>query len=81
VDGRFKEWLGKQERLGKKFTKEQFEWLSMIKNHISTSISIGIEDLELSPFYEKGGPVKVYQLFGADLNKIIEELNTILVGV
>ena len=27
VDENFKEWLAKQERLGKKFTKEQLEWL------------------------------------------------------
>ena len=30
----------------------------MIKNHIATSLSIGIDDFELSPFYEKGGGAK-----------------------
>ena len=68
VDEKFKEWLGKQERLGKKFTKEQLEWLSMIKNHISTSLSVDMDDFEFSPFYEKGGAVKIYQLFGTRLD-------------
>ena len=27
----------------------------MIKDHIATSLTIGNEDFELSPFYEKGG--------------------------
>jgi type I restriction enzyme, R subunit len=44
VDENFKEWLDKQERLGKKFTKEQLEWLKMIKNHISTSLSVNIDE-------------------------------------
>jgi len=80
VNEKFKEWLGKQERLGKKFTKEQLEWLKMLKNHISTSLSVNIDDFELSPFYEKGGAVKVYQLFGKDINNIINELSRILVS-
>lgn len=79
VNEKFEEWLTKQERLGKKFTKEQTDWLQMIKNHISTSLTVGLDDFELSPFYEKGGAVKIYQLFGKDLNKILNELNEVLI--
>lgn len=79
VDEKFKQWLEKQERLGKKFTKEQLEWLSMIKNHIATSLMVEIDDFELSPFYEKGGAVKVYQLFGKDLNTILNDINEVLI--
>jgi type I restriction enzyme R subunit len=79
VDQKFSKWLGKQERLGKKFENGQLEWLTMIKNHISTSVTITKDDFELSPFYEKGGPVKVYQLFGRDLDYIMSELNEVLV--
>ena len=50
----------------------------MIKNHIATSLSIDMDDFELSPFYEKGGQVKVFQLFGSDLNNILDELNEVL---
>jgi type I restriction enzyme R subunit len=51
------------------------EWLTMIKNHIATSLSIGMEDFEYPPFFEKGGAVRVNQLFGQQLNGILEGLN------
>lgn len=38
----------------------------MMKDEVAASLSIGIEDFEYAPFHEKGGPVKFYQLFGAD---------------
>jgi len=72
VDRRFNGWLTQQERV---FSSEQMEWLNLIKDHIATSLSIEMEDFEYAPFHEKGGPVKVYQLFGNDLNLILEELN------
>ena len=75
VDRRFNEWIVQQEGLGKKFTSEQTEWLTMIKEHIATSLSIGMDDFEYAPFYEKGGAVKIYQLFGQQLDGILEELN------
>jgi type I restriction enzyme R subunit len=75
VEQRFTEWLAQQDGLGKRFTAEQREWLKLIKDHIATSLSIGMDDFEYAPFYEKGGAVKVYQLFGQQLNGILEELN------
>jgi type I restriction enzyme R subunit len=78
VNYRFNDWFIKQEVLGKRFTPEQKEWLNMIKEHIATSLSVGIDDFENVPFNQKGGAVKAYQLFGQELNKILEELNTVL---
>jgi type I restriction enzyme R subunit len=78
VNYRFNDWFIKQEVLGKHFTPEQKEWLNMIKEHIATSLSVGIDDFENVPFNQKGGAVKAYQLFGQELNKILEELNTVL---
>jgi type I restriction enzyme R subunit len=75
VDRRFNKWLAQQEGSGKKFTSEQMEWLTMIKEHIATSLSIGVDDFEYAPFHERGGAVKLYQLFGQQLNGILEELN------
>ncbi len=80
VSRRFEEWLSTQEKSGTKFTSEQKEWLAMIKDHIAASLSISMEDFEYAPFYEKGGPVKVYQLFGQQMNNILEELNGALVA-
>ncbi len=71
-------WLNNQESHGTHFTPEQKEWLNMIKQHITTSLSINIDAFELSPFNQKGGAIKAYQLFGQQLNKILEELNTVL---
>jgi len=34
-----------------------------------------MEDFEFAPFIQKGGRAKVYQLFGQELNEILEELN------
>ena len=66
VDRNFKAWLTQQ------------EWLTMIKNHITTSLSINIDAFELSPFNQKGGAVKAYKLFGNQLNNILQELNMVL---
>ena len=78
VNRNFNAWLNKQEQQGTKFTPEQQEWLNMIKQHITTSLNINLDAFELSPFNQKGGAVKAYQLFGQQLNDILEELNTVL---
>jgi type I restriction enzyme R subunit len=78
VDARFNIWLSEQEREGKRFTPEQKDWLMMIKDHIATSLSISMEDFELAPFYEKGGAVKFYNIFGKGSNSLLEELNEVL---
>ena len=67
-----------QEQAGVKFTQAQTEWLVMKKDHIATSLTIGTEDFELSPFYEKREVVKAYQLSGNGLNNILDELNEVL---
>jgi type I restriction enzyme R subunit len=75
VEERFQTWLSEQEAAGRKFKPEQMEWLRMIKDHIATSLSIGMDDFELAPFNQKGGAVKVYQLFGKELDGILKDLN------
>ncbi len=68
-------WLGQQENTGKKFTDEQEHWLEMIRDHIAANLSIEKDDFDYAPFAQEGGIGKVHQLFGEQLNKIIEELN------
>jgi type I restriction enzyme R subunit len=80
VDFRFNEWLKQQDKLGNKFTSEQLQWLQMIKNHIATSLSITMDDFDYAPFYEKGGRIKAYQYFGKELDKILEDMNEVLVA-
>jgi type I restriction enzyme R subunit len=79
VNQRFNDWLVEQEKQARRFTSEQLEWLNMIKGHIATSLTIGIEDFENVPFNQRGGAIKANKLFGKGLNKLLEELNTVLV--
>jgi len=79
VNERFKQWISKQEDLGREFTPQQMEWLTMIRDHIATSLSITTDDFEYVPFADKGGAVKAYQLFGDELDRILNELSEQLV--
>jgi type I restriction enzyme R subunit len=58
-----------------KFNSEQMDWLRMMKEHIITSFHIEKEDIDYSPFDSKGGLGKMWQLFGEQIDNIIEELN------
>jgi len=79
VDENFKNWIFKQNAgQHNRFTPEQMEWLRELKNHVITSYHIEIEDLDYTPFDEKGGRSKMYQLFGAEMTDIINELNEVL---
>jgi len=78
VNERFEKWIKQQEQQSKKFTPEQMNWLTKIKDHIASSLAIEKDDFELSPFIEKGGLIKAYKLFGNELDKILEELNQVL---
>ncbi|MBA7689238.1 hypothetical protein ES703_97742 [subsurface metagenome] len=61
-----------------KFTAEQMEWLRMIRDHICTSIHIEKNDLDYAPFDGKGGVGRMYQLFGDEMDNILEEMNEAL---
>jgi type I restriction enzyme R subunit len=78
VSERFNEWLMDKAKAGAVFTPEQFSWLHLIREHIATAISIEPEDLELSPFNQRGGLGKAHQLFGDQLPKLLDELNEVL---
>lgn len=75
VSVKFQNWLSEQESSGRKFTQEQANWLNMIKSHIAASIVATIEDMDDVPFSQKGGRVKLHELFGDDCEAILEELN------
>ena len=93
VNERFEAWLASKSRSGvpplishankrqdaaSTFTPEQLAWLNLIRDHIATSLSIEPEDLELSPFNQRGGLGKAHQLFGERLPKLLDELNEAL---
>jgi type I restriction enzyme R subunit len=78
VSERFNEWLMDKAKAGAVFTPGQLSWLHLIREHIATAISIEPEDLELSPFNQRGGLGKAHQLFGEQLPKLLDELNEVL---
>ena len=76
VQANFKAWLAQHQQTDtNKFTPEQQHWLEMIRDHIAANLGIEIDDFEYAPFNAQGGLGKVHQLFGAELPKVIEELN------
>ncbi len=74
--------LGEQSRDGSAtfFTAEQLTWLSLIRDHIATSLSMEPEDFDYAPFSQRGGLGKAHQLFCQQLPDLLAELNTVLVA-
>jgi type I restriction enzyme R subunit len=77
VQARFEQWLAQQASLGRSFTPEQRQWLALIRDHVAANLGIDTEDFEYAPFVEHGGLGRVYQVFGADLAPLLEELNEV----
>jgi type I restriction enzyme, R subunit len=78
VEARFQNWLAQQENRGRRFTEEQRQWLALIRDHITASLGIEMDDFDYAPFAQKGGAGKVYQVFGQELDGLLEELNEVL---
>ena len=79
VDKNFQDWIFKK-NAGQRnaFTESQMQWLRMMKDYVANSFSIDKDDFDLSPFNAEGGLSKMWQLFGDDTDKIINELNEVL---
>ena len=80
IDERFKKWLADQESAGREFTQEQKKWLVMIKDHIATSITVTMDDIDNVPFLRYGGRIRLCNLFGDDYEKILSELHEVLIS-
>jgi len=78
VTTRFNEWLMDKAKAGVKFDSEHLAWLNLIRDHIATSLSIEQDDFDYAPFSQRGGLGKAHQLFGEQLPKLLDELNTVL---
>ena len=78
VDKNFQNWVFKKQAGTLKFNEEQMQWLRMLKEEIANSVHIDLDDLDLTPFNKHGGKGKMWQLFGNETEKIINELNEAL---
>ncbi len=63
---------------GEKFNDAQMAWLRDIRDHIMSSFHFERDDLERAPFDAKGGLGKMHQLFGSEMDALIDELNEAL---
>jgi type I restriction enzyme R subunit len=80
VNLRFRDWTLAKNAGHIHFSDEQLVWLRMIRDHIATSLSITIDDLDYTPFDSKGGRGKFYQLFGTNYENVLTEMNYALLG-
>lgn len=64
----------------KNFTPEQVNWLKWIQEYIATSLDFRITDFEYTPFAQRGGVARAYQLFGDDLEDMLTDLTAQLIS-
>ncbi|MEW8356124.1 MAG: DEAD/DEAH box helicase family protein [Candidatus Thiodiazotropha sp.] len=77
VNNRFDNWLKQQ---GKAFQPEQLVWLNKIKDQIAQNAEMTVDDFNYIPFNQEGGLLKARELFGKDLDNLIQELNGYLIA-
>ncbi len=75
VAERFDAWLAVQMQAGATFTDEQERWLGWMKDHIAGAMEIDADAFELPPFTEHGGIGKAYEVFGEQLQPLMDELS------
>jgi type I restriction enzyme R subunit len=80
VRERYDAWLLQQENAGKAFGAEQLAWLERIRDTIAASLGITRDDLTGPGFAEHGGLGKAYDLFGDELDPLLDELTRELVA-
>jgi type I restriction enzyme R subunit len=67
-----------QEQAGALLSEEQLRWLREVRDHIATSLQVSTDDLDYTPFVERGGIGKAWELFGDRLTPLLEELTEVL---
>ncbi len=81
VDKRFQAWIWRHNaQRGTAFTPEQTEWLRLMKDHIASSCSIARDDFDYAELADKGGLQRVWQVFGDELDGLMDEMNRELVA-
>ena len=78
VHARFERWLAQQANRGRQFSEAQRRWLTLMRDHIATSLEIEMDDFDYAPFAEEGGLGRAAQVFGSELGAILGELNEVL---
>jgi type I restriction enzyme R subunit len=80
VAERYHAWLLQQQNAGRDFTLEQLAWLERIRDTIAASLGVSRDDFQYAPFAERGGLGKAVELFGEQLDPLLNELTVVLSG-
>ena len=94
VNNRFDNWLKQQNQIPplpqgegrgegikrQRFSPEQLAWLNKIKDQIAQNAEMTVEDFNYIPFNQEGGLLKARELFGKELESLINELNGFLIA-
>ncbi|MEM9081872.1 MAG: type I restriction-modification enzyme R subunit C-terminal domain-containing protein, partial [Verrucomicrobiota bacterium] len=75
----YRDWILRK-NAGQPMDPAQIAWLELIRDHITTSFHLERSDLDYAPFDAQGGLGKMHQLFGVQMDALIEELNLELVA-
>ncbi|WP_348671842.1 DEAD/DEAH box helicase family protein [uncultured Abyssibacter sp.] len=76
VEQKFNLWMGRQKKAGRAFTAEQDQWLRAIKDYLIANLEIEARDLmQDQPFAAMGGVLHARELFGEQLNALLDELS------
>ena len=78
VNERFEAWLMQQSNAGRTFSQEQAAYLELIKDRVATNLGIEPAELAAPPFSTQGGLGKARQLFGDELDALLDELTVAL---
>ena len=78
VSERFEAWLAQQADAGARFGDDQLKFLELIRDHLAASLTIDPRDLMGPTFSQHGGLSRARQLFGTDLDPLLEELTEAL---
>ncbi|WP_419739199.1 type I restriction-modification enzyme R subunit C-terminal domain-containing protein [Ruegeria sp.] len=81
VEQRFNLWLGREKNAGRDYSAEQLTWLRLIAKFIAANAEIGPRDfMEVPSLADKGGILKARELFGTDLDGVLDDLQGALVA-
>ena len=74
VEHRYYNWLEQQKQRGVIFTDSQKWWLDNIKNAICSGVTFELQQLEQTPFTERGGAAGIVAAF-SNAKQLLDELN------
>lgn len=80
VNANIQKWTLRRNAGAVRFMDEQMEWLRLVRDHIASSLSIMTDDLKLDPFARWGSLGRFYEVFSAEYEELLQEMNMELVG-